>query len=298
VHPFKKPFSRRRSRKWTFGLFATAGLMAGLLGGGDVRATPSTFTFPAPNPGWVIARNGGQPIIDIEGDASGARDIVGDATHPALFIASDATHLYFRLRLDVDPRQNATNIGPFGWGCLINTDSDLTTYEFSTIVDGVNNPDRIYFYKNTVTTTPNSPADAPDAPAVTMVDAPLTAAIGHAEVVQVTPGAFGNNGNTDDDWFMDWAIELAPALAAGFNPANPANYYCGSANNGTNIGTDCTGTPPGGSGCGPLDTIFTDPIACGPLGCAICGDGQKGAAEGCDDGNLTNGECCKSVCLI
>jgi MYXO-CTERM domain-containing protein len=272
--------------------------MAGVLGGGDVHATPSTFTFSAPNPGWVIARNGGSPISDAEGDAPTARDIVGDATHPALYIASDATHLYFRLRLDVNPRQNATNIGPFGWGCLINTDSDRTTYEYSTIVDGVNSPDTIYFYKNSTTMTPNSPADPPNLPAITMVGTPLTTAIGHAEVVQITPGAFGDNGNVNDDWFMDWAIELTPALLAGFNPANPANYYCGSANNGTNIGTDCTGTPAGGTGCGPLDTIFTDPIACGPLGCSVCGDGTKGAAEGCDDGNRTNGDGCNSVCLL
>lgn len=293
MQPIDKPFSRRRSRRWPFRLVVTTGLLAGLFQGGDVQATPATFTFPAPNPGWVVARNGGMPIVDVEGDAGTARDIVGDATHPALFIASDATHLYFRLRLDVDPRQNATNIGPFGWGCLINTDNDRTTYEYSTIVDGVNSPDMIYFYKNSVTTTPNSPADAPDLPAITSVGAPLTVAVGHVQIVQITPGNFGNNGNIDDDWFMDWAIELAPALLAGFNPANPANYYCGSANNGTNIGTDCTGA----TGCGALDTTFTDSIACGPLGCSICGDGIVGAVEGCDDGNLTSGDGCNNVCL-
>lgn len=298
VYPFAKSLPKRRFRMWGTRLLAAAGLAASLCSVGDVRATPATFTFPGPNPGWVIARNGGLPIVDTEGDAPTARDIVGDATHPALFIASDATHLYFRLRLDVDPRQNATNIGPFGWGCLINTDSDLTTYEYSTIVDGVNNPDSIYFYKNTTTSTVNSPADAPDLPPITIVGDPLTMAVGHAQVVPVTPGSFGDNGNVDNDFFMDWAIELAPAMLAGFNPANPANYYCGSANNGTNIGTDCTGTLPNGTGCGPLNVIFTDPIACGPLGCAICGDGQKGAAEGCDDGNRLDGDGCNSVCLL
>ena len=298
MHPCDKPFSKRTAHRWIRRLVAAAGLVAGVSGVIDVRASQTTFTFPMPNPGWVIARTGGLPVGDIEGDASTARDIVGDAAHPALYIASDATHLYFRLRLDIDPRQAATNIGPFGWGCLINTDGDPTTYEYATIVDGVNNPDAIYFYKNTMTTVPNSPADAPDIPAITTVTDPLTAAVAHAQVVPITPGSFGDNANVDDDFFMDWAIELGPALAAGFNPANPANYYCGSANNGTNIGTDCLGTLPGNTGCGPLDSIFTDSIACGPLGCAICGDGQKGAVEGCDDGNRTSGDGCNSVCLL
>jgi MYXO-CTERM domain-containing protein len=297
VHPVNKPFSRFRTRNGVFRFVATAGLLAGLFAEGDVRATPATFTFPAPNPGFVAARNAGLPIIDAEGDAAAARDIVGDAAHPALYIASDATHLYFRLRLDVDPRQNPTNIGPSGWGCLVNTDSDPTTYEYSTIVDGAANPDTIYFYKNTVTAAPNSTADTPDLPAVMTLGAPLTTAVGHAQVGAINPGSFGDNGNVDNDWFMDWAIELAPLVLAGFNPANPASYYCGSANNGTIIGSDCTGTSPGGSGCGPLATSFSDPMTCGPLGCSICGDGTVGPTEACDDGNRVNGDGCDSVCL-
>jgi cysteine-rich repeat protein len=288
VHLLKNPFTRLRPRNWALRLFATAGLVAGMLGAQDVHATPAAFTFNAPNPGWVVALNGGVPVTDVEGDTAGARDIVGDAANPVLYIASDATHIYFRLRVDSDPLQNPTNFGPFGWGCLINTDADLTTFEWSTVVDGVNNPDTIYFYKNSVTTTPNDPQEAPDMPALNTTLAPLTAAVGHAQVTSA-PSMFGGTA----DFFMAWAIDLTPLVAAGFNPANPANYYCGSANNGSNLGADCSG----GSICGGLDAEFTDPIACGPLGCAICGDGQVGAAEGCDDGNLTNGDGCNSVCL-
>ena len=87
---------------------------------------------------------------------------------------------------------------------------------------------------------PNTPADDPDMPPASLVTGPLSTAVGHAEVVQIMPGAFGDNGNIDPDYFLDWAIELSAAQMAGFNPANPANYYCGSSNNGANIGTDCT----------------------------------------------------------
>lgn len=126
---------------------------------GDIQATPATCTFTAPNPGWVAARLGGVPLGDVEGDTPGARDIVGDTSNPMLYIASDTTHLYFRLCVDADPLQNATNIGPFGWGCLVDMDSNPTTFEYSTIVDGVNNPDQIHFFKNTVTTSANDPQE-------------------------------------------------------------------------------------------------------------------------------------------
>ncbi|MEZ4293475.1 MAG: DUF4215 domain-containing protein [Polyangiaceae bacterium] len=237
-----------------------------------------------------MALNDGQPLTDPEGDTPGPRDIVGDAANPMLYIASDATHLYFRLRVDSNPLQNATNFTPFGWGCFINTDANLQTYEFSTIIDGVNNPDQIQFFKNTTTATPNSPTDAPDLPALSTTLDPLQPAVKHAQVTSA-PSTFGG----DADFFLEWAIDLNVALQNGFNPAIPANYYCGSSNSGTDLGADCSGSA--GGGC-PLDGQFSDPIGCGATGCGICGDGLTTGSEGCDDGNLTSGDGCNSACLL
>jgi hypothetical protein len=217
-------------------------LAAGLLGGGAgvflvasyVAATPATFLFTAPNPGWVPVLNDGVPIGDVEGDTPGGRDIVGDAANPMMYIAADTTHVYFRLRVDSDPLQNATNFGPFGWGCFIDTDGDLATYEFSTLIDGVNNPDIINFYANTVTTAPNDPTDPPDMPAVSSVTSPLTAAVAHARVTSA-PSNFGGT----PDFFIEWAVERSAAQAAGYIPGQPASFYCGSSNNGVNVDADC-----------------------------------------------------------
>jgi MYXO-CTERM domain-containing protein len=285
----KKPPAPSRPRSWVTRLLGAAGILAGLSTVGDINATPAAFTFVPPNPGWVTARLAGNPLVDPEGDSPTARDIVGDAANPMLFVASDATHLYFRLRLDSDPLKNPLEFGSFGWGCLIDSNSDPTTFEYSTLVNGVVNPDEIYFYRNTVTTNPNDPTEQPDQPPVVTTLDPLVVGVKHAQV-SVAGSNFGGNA----DYFMDWAIELGPALAAGFNPAIPARYYCGSANNGSQLGADCSG----GTICGTLSSQFSDPIACGPLGCSICGDGQKQATEGCDDGNTTNGDGCNSVCLL
>ncbi|MFS8065028.1 MAG: hypothetical protein ACMG6S_01525 [Byssovorax sp.] len=179
-----------------------------------MRRPPATFAFISPNPGWVPALLVGTPVDDPAGDIQGPRDIVGDAANPMLFIASDATHLYLRLRLNGDPTQTPTNFTPFGWGCFIDTDNDTTTYEISTIVDGVANPDQISFFKNTVTATPNSPDDAPDLPAVSIVSAPLTAAIGHARVVSAPSMPGRGNPSRNNRCGQASATKLEPGPSA------------------------------------------------------------------------------------
>jgi len=268
----------------------TLASVLGLAGGGTALASPASFTFPPPNEGWVPALLGGDPLSDPEGDTPGARDIVGDSTNPMLFVAADATHLYFRLRLDSDPAQTPTNLRPFGWGCFINTDSDPTTYEFSTIVDGVNNPDQISFFKNTTTTLPNSPTDLPDLPPVSIESDPLDAEVAHAQVI-VASSTFGG----DTDYFLQWAIDRSATDAAGFDSSGPTLYYCGSSNNGSTISADCSGSAD--DDC-PLDSQFSDPVSCGVNGCGICGDGDTEGTEGCDDGGLVAGDGCNAECLI
>jgi len=252
-------------------------------------ATPASFTFTPPNPGWTPVLIGGAPVVDAEGDAAGARDVVGDTANPALYVAADATHIYFRIRLDETPQQSSTNFAPFGWGCFIDTDGNRQTYEFSSLVDGINNPDLIKFFKNTVTTAPNLPSDPPDLPAVSAVSAPLDPAVGHARVVSA-----GSNFGGTPDFFLDWAVERSVALAAGFDPSRPLRIYCGSSNSGSMVDADCTGST---AGACALDSQFSDPLTLTSAGSASCGDGLVGPGEGCDDGNLVNGDGCSALCL-
>src|SRR5688500_6118543 len=56
-------------------------------------ATPA-YAPPPLDANYVPALLAGNPLNDVEGDTPGPRDIVGDATHPLLFVASNATHLY------------------------------------------------------------------------------------------------------------------------------------------------------------------------------------------------------------
>lgn len=280
--------SGRRSARGAAPWLLAGGLAAGLLASGAARATPASF--PPVHP-WLAALRGGVPLGDPEGDAPGSRDIVGDTASPLLFITADATHLYLRIRLDDSPwNAQMTSFGPFGWGCLVSTDSDPQTYEYSILVDGVSNPDAVLLYRNTSTTAPNSPMEDPDLPAVSAVTGPLAPAVGHASI-SVAGSSFGGT----PDYFVDWVIDLSDAALAGFDPSQPARYYCGSANDGTSIGADCSGGVM--SGC-PLDGQLTDAIRCDASGCGICGDGVLGGPEECDDRNTAAGDGCSPACEI
>lgn len=286
-HPPQKHKLERTMRQPTFAkvLFRAAAAV-GLVGiVSPLFASVASFTFTAPNPGWVAAKIGGSFLSDPQGDTTGSRDIVGDQTYPLLYVGADATHLYYRLRVDSTPLQSGTNFKPFGWGCVVNTDSNSQTYEYSMVIDGVNNPDQILFYQNTSTSSLDDPNDNPEVTLSTTLD-PLTGTVGHAQVV----AASGSNFGGDADYFVEWAVERSVAEAGGFDPSGPAQYYCGSSNNGVTIAADMTGAT--------LSANFTDIITCGDLGCSMCGDSNVDGSEGCDDGNNTSGDGCSAGCLV
>lgn len=273
-----------------------------LLPATPVAANPAAFTFVDPNPGWVPLTLAAAPIEDAEGDTDGALDVVGDATSPMAFVAADTMHVYFRVRVDSDPLAAPTEFAALGWGCVIDVDGDPQTYEVSTIIDGVVADDPIALYRNTTTTVANSPTDDPDDPASSVVTAPLTVRVGHAQVT-AAESMFGG----DADFFITWAIERSAVAAAGYTASEPASFFCGSGNGGTKLDADCAGAT-----C-ELAAAFSDYVTCEPTGCVTCGafadcvecvddDGCPGGA--CDVTTHTcvecvdDGHCVGSVCDV
>ncbi|NGY75526.1 hypothetical protein F6Y02_00930 [Bacillus megaterium] len=84
---------------------------------------------------------GNQPIYDVVGDESPAStDIVGNTQFPAAFAAYDGTTIYFRIRLNSDPRSSKnTGFSNFAWGVLINTSGDPGVYDWLANVNGLDN---------------------------------------------------------------------------------------------------------------------------------------------------------------
>jgi uncharacterized repeat protein (TIGR01451 family) len=109
---------------------------------------------------WNPLYRAGTFVDDPESDSATSRDIVGDTTMAAASLYNDGTYIYFRIRLDDDPRDNTlTALDPFGWGFLIDTDGDTGDYEYMIMLDGIVNPEEIYLAENTVKTNISDPSD-------------------------------------------------------------------------------------------------------------------------------------------
>ena len=102
---------------------------------------------------------------ETRGSGSGHRDVVGNATYPALYLASDATTIYLRMRLDQTPLQGPSDLRSFGWGWLFDADNDTSDYEYLYHLDGTGGGgDTITWWQNTVQASPNDPADPAETP--------------------------------------------------------------------------------------------------------------------------------------
>ena len=96
---------------------------------------------------WIPMTQSGVGLGDVTTDGSNnGREVVGDETDPALYVAFDGSAFFIRLRIDTDPlTATGTGLRPYGWGLLINTDGDFTAYEYSLMVDGIGTQESIEF---------------------------------------------------------------------------------------------------------------------------------------------------------
>ena len=194
-----------------------------LLIGGHAMAQ---VAFPAN--GLALTQNA-VPIGDTAGDESPsllAIDIVGDkATSPAAYVASDATSLYFRLRLADTPRDpiHPTRfVLGYAWTCLIDTYSGFASYEILTAVDAVASGfGTVDLYQNT---TPASKTDSIDDPAETQ----LASYAASANAASGTAGSSIGGGLTGD-YFIDWAVAWADMAPANFGKGAPFRLVCGTS---------------------------------------------------------------------
>lgn len=224
-------------------------------------------TFPADS-GWLELAQGGTPVGDVQGDATGYRDVVGDAANPVAYVYVDPDHLYFRVRADGDPLKGPGDFNSGAWGVEIDTDGGRTAYEFLALVDGVSNP-AVRLRQNTTPGLPNDPLDQ----AETLLATYPTAT--YARVV-AAPSMFGG----DPDFFVDWAVDLADLFASGVDLSEPLLFVFGTSNNKRTLNADLWGTTMS------LDTLWSDAVLCNAGSCEPCVDSScLGCASDVDCGN-------------
>jgi uncharacterized repeat protein (TIGR01451 family) len=182
---------------------------------------------------WVPVYKNGVYLQDPSKDASGARDIVSDATHPAAFMFNDGTYIHFRLRLDADPSGQGGQglLQPYGWGVLIDTNMNPANYEWLLMLDGISQNEVIGLWQNTSQRTLGDPSDSAEI---------LAASIPVSGNMQVSVADTALNGNAD--YFLDWRFPYATFKQyTGLTDYSPLRLFFGSSNNANSLAADLVG---------------------------------------------------------
>ncbi len=141
------------------------------------------FAWPADDL-WLPLQQGGVPINDVVGDeeqgdstVDGSVDLVGDASPDpdaaAGYWYADDEGLYFRMRVDEDPRNGSAELRSSNWAFLLDTDGG-DDYEYLLGVVGLGPLSVVGIYENT-TSTPgvDAQADSLDAIVTTLSSSTL-----------------------------------------------------------------------------------------------------------------------------
>ena len=155
---------------------------------------------------WAPLTQAGVDLVDERDDHQhddDSVDIVGTASDPAGFWASDGDTLWFRIRVDEDPWSDSseTTLVPGGWAVVFETDGDTSTFEYAL---GVSGPPPY------VVLAANEDAEAGVDATLTSVSV-LSSDPETDEYARFTESDSSNGG--DADWFIDVAISTSDFLA-------------------------------------------------------------------------------------
>lgn len=177
---------------------------------------------------WISILKDGLPLQDDIGDAQGSRNVVSDPTHPVAYLYNDLTYLFFRIRLDDDPAGGGGKgfLEPFGWGMELDTDLDLSDYEWLVMVDGLSKTENVSLQENSVQRKLGDPGDRTESTPFTYT--PIES------YARILPADTQFNG--DPDYFLDWYIPYANLKSvSGLTDDSPIRVVWGSSSSATSL---------------------------------------------------------------
>jgi hypothetical protein len=215
-------------KQWSMGY----AVLGSLVLSGMIAERARAQTFPE-DKAWQVLYCGKYRSFDPRRDtplARGARDVVGDKKSPALYTTSDAEFMYFRMRVDQDPRRDGM-WEPSGWAVELDHDLDRRTYETIAVADATQAPEQVLYLRNTRDDARYDVADPPEE-VVSMY--PIAT---HARAV-VAEGMFASDFGGDPDYFVDWALPLADLRAEGLDPTRVISLVMGTSTDNQTIDAD------------------------------------------------------------
>ncbi|WP_303984580.1 carboxypeptidase regulatory-like domain-containing protein, partial [Niallia circulans] len=214
------------------------------------------MAFPSNNQFTPFIING-SPVFDVVGDESPTdTDLVGNSIFPAGFFAYDGTNIYFRLRLNSDPRNSKlTAFDNFAWGVLINTSGTPGTYDWLFNVNGLRNNINLIQNTTKLVNSWNDPAEGLGGGTPN-----FTQAITNFDFARVTvaDSTFGGN----PDYFLDWFLPASTFFSVlGINENSPIRALVFTSTNANNYNKDSLQTSEGFSFADALSTPTTTSVA-------------------------------------
>ncbi|CAH1223706.1 hypothetical protein PAECIP111893_05031 [Paenibacillus plantiphilus] len=196
--------------------------------------------FPSNNQFVPVLLNGSpitDPVKDVSPDET---DIVGSSQFPAVYYAYDGTNIYFRMRLNADPRFK-TAFKNFIWGVLIDTDGNSSTYEWALTVNGkrtglnlIRNPNP---GTNSFSGNSSNDDDSDDITGTT-VSRPIV----NFDLARAKPTEDGSSFGGDTDYFLDFFIDKATLFAQlMITDQTPLRFIFFTSTNSNKFNKDHTG---------------------------------------------------------
>lgn len=209
----------------------------------------SGIAFPSDEGDWIPIFYGGAFMGDPDADANpDPVNMIGDATYPAAYTSNDGTYINFRMRLDADPVQG-TGLKAFGWGLLINTDSDPGTYEYMVMIDGIGT-EYLRIGQNTIQSTYDDPSDSTE---TDLYLEPLVDGVNYQVSMACDQSVEGNCFNSSDDYFLDFRFPYETFLAfTGLTESSVISYFLGTSVNTSSMTKDLSSDS--------LSAGFSDPV--------------------------------------
>ena len=188
---------------------------------------------------WIPLINSSGYVGDPDSDYTQCHlDIVGDSTHPAVMIYNDGDYIYYRIRLDCDPRQSGY-MKANTWGLLVDTDLNADSYEWMARIDG-RPVDSIVISQNTSQGTLGDPSDSAE---VDVWTEPLDNTPGSENFKVTVAGTDFPLGSPDTDYWLEYRYPYDVWLYyMGLDENSVIRYFVGTGPSGWTLAGDIVGT--------------------------------------------------------
>ncbi|TCM97580.1 carboxypeptidase family protein [Paenibacillus sp. BK033] len=187
------------------------------------------------------------PIRDVNPDET---DIVGDAQFPAAYYAYDGTNVYFRMRLNADPRFK-NNFSNFAWGVLFDTDNNPATYEWELVVNGLENEVQLIVNSVKLPNVMTDQAEGTDGKGKPS----YSETICNFDIARAQPTDDGSQLGSATNYFIDFFVPAGTLFSLlGITDQSAIRFLFFTATNNNIFNKDFIGTGQ------TLSTLFCDPV--------------------------------------